>query len=208
MAWQAFVPGALSALGGIIGGSKGASAEQDFVGEAMAAQDFSIKKMLEMQAKGMGRARDEFDLSMEELDKVGPQLRQELLARGAAELGQQQQNALGTGLTGTTVAQGQLRGSRAATQRALSEHYGRVAQAKAGMRTARSNQVYQMWVDRANIRQRTKYDPFLQNFQFGSMGRAGAEAGAGFGSLAGSLFSMFAGDGGGGGFNSGLDLPA
>jgi len=161
----------------------------------MKEQALSIKKMLEFQKEGMLDSREKWKLSMEQLDQVEPRMRQQLLERGAADLAADRQNALSTGMTGTTASRGQTRGSRATTQRALATLAGTVAQTKASAYQGRGAEQYQQWIDRANIRQRTKYDPFLQNFRFGSMGGAGASAGAGFGALAGGLFQMFTGTG-------------
>ena len=43
-------------------------------------------------------------------------------------------------------------------------------------------------MDRANIRQRTKYDPFLQNWQPGAGAAAGGSFGGAIGGILGDIF--------------------
>lgn len=197
--------GLLSDIGGLLGGAQGAKDESKFVGQAMDAQANAIKAMLALQKAGMGFSSEMFDKAMAQMNAVGPAMRQQLLAQGKQKEAQMTSNSLGTGLTGTTAHSGFVRGVTADTGQNLAQLEGGLASQRAGMYQQRGSEMYQQYLDRANIRQRTKYDPFLQNFQFGQMGQAGAEAGAGLGGLLGTVGGFFMPGGGGiGGLLGGL----
>lgn len=182
--------GLLGGLGGIIGGIAGANKEKSFTSGAMGAQASAIAGMLGFQKAGMQFSQEEYEKALGELESVGPAMRTELLAREKAGLGAETANALGTGLTGTTALSGRLRGARADTQRNLAGLEEGLAGARSSLHAARSSQIYQQYIDRANIRQRTKFDPFLENFQFGQIGAAGAAGGAGIGGFLEGIFDF------------------
>jgi len=174
----------------MMGGGSAARQEKRFMKAAMSGQRHAIRAMLKLQGLGMEQSGEFFEKALGQLQAVGPHMRQELLAQEKQGLDKEKASALGTGLTGTTAMSGALRGARASTQRALGGLQESLAGAQAALYQGRGAQVYQEYIDRANIRQRTKYDPFLQNFQMGQMGAAGAKAGAGFGGMLGDIFSM------------------
>lgn len=183
-----------SGIGGMVGGYQGAKREEEFMKEAMEAQRRALKGMMLLQGQGMAASEEQFGAALAELDAVGPAMRQELLARGEQDVAAATQSALGTGLTGTSAFQsGMLRASRMDTQRQLGQLEERLAGSRAQLRAGRGTELYGQYLDRANIRQRTKYDPFLQNYAPGQMTAAGAQAGAGMADMAGVLFSFFGG---------------
>lgn len=179
--------GSLGDIGSILGGFSGASKEKSFLNDAMNAQEGALKRMLELHAAGVGKSEELFGLAKQQLDAVGPAMRQELLAQGKQAQAAQTASSLGSGLTGTTAYQSFIRGALADTGRNLATLEGGLADARSRLYERRAGDVYQQMIDRVNIRQRTKYDPFLQNFQSGQMAGAGAQAGGGLGGLLGDV---------------------
>ncbi len=149
----------------------------------MDAQEWAIKHMLKSQQRGMEFSKEQFDAAMGELKNVGPAMRTELLAREKQSISADQQSALGTGLTGMET--GRLRASRSDMQRNLAGLEENLAGARAGLQANRANAIYSQYLDRANIRQRTKYDPFLENWNPAGMVQMGAQSGAALGNALG-----------------------
>jgi len=193
----------MSMIGGAIGGKKAAKYEKGFMGDAMAAQESAIKAMLELQAQGMDVSEDMFATAMQQMQGVGPAARQQLLAQGKRAEAKAVTSSLGQGLTGTTAHSGFLRGVTRDAGQNLAQLEQGLASTKAGMYERRGSEVYQQYIDRANIRQRTKYDPFLANYKMGSMTAAGAASGSAMGSAIGQMFSMYGASQGWSGFGGG-----
>lgn len=189
--------GFLGGLGDAIGGLYGGSAysgmlDSKFQKKAMQAQKDAIKAMLALQQEGMDTSQGLFGQAEDQINAVGPAMRQELLAQGERGVADSTSNALSTGLSGTSAYQGMLRGSRADTGRNLGLLEESLAGARSRLYERRGSEVYQQYIDRANIRQRTKYDPFLQGYS------SDAQT-SGTSGFMGDMMGMFGGMFGGGG---------
>lgn len=174
----------LSIAGGLLGGSK----ESKFQEQAMAAQEQAIKAMLALQNKGMVASSEYFDKALGQLSAVGPAMRQSLLAQGQKAQAGAMASSLGRGLTGTTAHSGMLRGVLADTNQSLANLEQQLAGAKSSLYSSRGSELYQQYFDRLNIRQRTKYDPFLSNWKPGAGAAAGGKMGGMLGGMLGNVF--------------------
>lgn len=183
----------------IVGGMLGGGRQRRWDSKAKQAFRDAIARMQADLKTGRGESKEFFEQALGELNAVGPAMRQELLARGKEDIAGQEASALGTGLTGTTAMSGQLRGSRADTQRTLTQLEESLAGARSSMYSQRGAQVYQEYIDKANVDQRTGYDPFYG----GGMGTLSSNVDWGaFGGAVEDIFSWFSGMGGGGGATS------
>lgn len=164
----------------------GAKADAKFMDQAMKKQSQAIQAMLALQQQGMDESAGLFGQSEAQLNAVGPAMRQEMLAQGEASMAAQDASALSTGMTGTSALAGRRRGVLSDTNRNLGMLEESLAGSRSRLYERRGGEVYQQYIDRANIRQRTKYDPFLENWRPGQNNQlagyaqaAGAFAGAG-----------------------------
>lgn len=178
-AGMAFGPwGALA--GGVIGGFAGGSGAGNYARNMRHAQERAIASMKRFQKAGMFESEEFFNLAMEELQGVGPAMRQELLASGEAGLAQEEASAIGTGLSGTTAMRGAKRAMRRDVGHTLGLLEERIAGSKSALYQSRGLQLYQEYIDRANIFQRTKWDttgPEFLSSRAGAYGEMGAMAG-------------------------------
>ena len=188
--------GALGQLGGAIGGYSGASKAEDVASLMRDAQMRAIRKMRKMQRLGMLESEEFFDLALGELDKVGPQMRQELLAQGEQGLAATEASAIGTGLSGTTAMAGQKRGMRMDIGRTLASLEESLAGSRAGMLERRGTERYQQRLDRANIMQRTQWDTMGPQYLQSVAGKY-ADLGAGLGAFGDDMVGAFMPGGGG-----------
>ena len=183
--------GLLGDIGGAVGGYLGGQKESKFIKKATKKQQEAIKAMLALQQSGMDVSAEFFQQSEDQLNAVGPAMRQELLKQGNQAVAGAEASALSTGLAGTSAMAGMRRGVLADTNQNLSQLQEGLATERARLYERRGSEVYQQYIDRANISQRTKYDPFLQNFQFGQIASAGAQAGGAIGNVGDSAWSAF-----------------
>lgn len=173
---------AFGAVGGYIGGQK----EERFMKKQVEAQRMALRKMRKTQKRGMRQSRLLFERAMEELGSIGGASRQALVEQGQQRMAATQSSAIGTGLTGTSAFQA---GMQRSTQRDINREMGlleeRLGGTRANMLMGRSGQVYGQQMDLANIQQRTKYDPFMENYQPGGTAAAYGSLGAGIGGFFG-----------------------
>lgn len=185
------IAGIASAGAGIYGGMSSARKASNFQRRAMLYQASAMKQMKADLKAGRKLSQSQYKQSLEELNSVGPAMRTELLAKGEQDIAGAEANALGTGLSGTTAMSGALRGARADTQRNLNTLEGSLASARSSLHSARGAQVYQEYVDKANVDQRTVYDPFLSGWD-GKID-SGVQGWAGMAGAMDDLFSWFGG---------------
>ncbi len=183
--------GLLGDIGGMVGGYFGAKKEKKFTKKAMQAQKDAIKAMLALQQEGMDASAGFFGQSEEQINAVGPAMRHELLAQGERGLAAQEGSALSTGMSGTSGMAGARRGVLGDVNRNLSSLEEGLAGARSRLYERRGSEVYAQYFDRANIRQRTKYDPFLENWRPGQNNQLASIA-----QIAGAFYGEGVGGGG------------